>query len=306
MKAFNTVVLIVLFTIIALPSCKEKRASDKPARHKPLKMIEVPAMLTDDNEKACYIIDHFWDNVDFRDTTYLSELQSLTVHFSNYVKYLTAVPHKNALNSVVNLVDSVLAGDSKMIVKFQDLFETAFYEPNSIFRNEELYISVLEHYIKSDKVDKAVKEKIRYQLDLAYRNRLGTKAIDFGFVLANGKKGSLYKISSEYTLLMFFDPDCHSCTEALNKMGSSRVLADNLHRIKVLTMYTGTNYDRWKVAVSGLNKKWINGYDKEMAIMNGSLYDMRPSPSLYLLDKEKTVILKDAPFEAIESYIQDH
>jgi len=32
---------------------------------------------------------------------------------------------------------------------------------------------------------------------------------------------------------------------------------------------------------------------------------MRPTPSLYLLDRSKTVLMKDAPYEAIEAFVAD-
>ena len=35
-----------------------------------------------------------------------------------------------------------------------------------------------------------------------------------------------------------------------------------------------------------------------------SLYDLKAIPTLYLLDKDKTVLLKDATAEEIEEYLQ--
>ena len=43
---------------------------------------------------------------------------------------------------------------------------------------------------------------------------------------------------------------------------------------------------------------WTVGTDHE-AIKTGALYDLKAMPSLYLLDGNKQVILKDAPYEQI-------
>ena len=38
---------------------------------------------------------------------------------------------------------------------------------------------------------------------------------------------------------------------------------------------------------------WINSYDKSMKMKNDELYDLRAIPTLYLLDQDKVVLLKD-------------
>ena len=52
-------------------------------------------------------------------------------------------------------------------------------------------------------------------------------------------------------------------------------------------------------------KEWTNGYDKELVIKNKNLYDLRAIPTLYLLDKNKTVLLKDATLQKVEQYLAE-
>ena len=42
-------------------------------------------------------------------------------------------------------------------------------------------------------------------------------------------------------------------------------------------------------------KEWYNGYDPDYVIRTDVLYNVRAIPSLYLLDKDKNVIMKDTP-----------
>ena len=42
-------------------------------------------------------------------------------------------------------------------------------------------------------------------------------------------------------------------------------------------------------------EQWYNGFDPDLVIRGETLYNVRAIPSLYLLDHEKRVILKDAP-----------
>ena len=47
---------------------------------------------------------------------------------------------------------------------------------------------------------------------------------------------------------------------------------------------------------------WINSYDKELTVLTEECYDLKAMPALYLLDKDKKVLLKDATVKEIEDY----
>jgi hypothetical protein len=49
-------------------------------------------------------------------------------------------------------------------------------------------------------------------------------------------------------------------------------------------------------------QQWLHGYDPGMAITRRRLYDVKAIPTIYLLDSDKTVILKDTSIEAVESF----
>ena len=47
---------------------------------------------------------------------------------------------------------------------------------------------------------------------------------------------------------------------------------------------------------------WVNSYDDGEVIFGNLLYDIKAIPTLYLLDKNKKVILKDVGLGEIEEY----
>ena len=58
------------------------------------------------------------------------------------------------------------------------------------------------------------------------------------------------------------------------------------------------------MAASGtFPKDWIVGYDPLQVIRSDSLYHLRAIPSIYLLDRDKTIILKDTPEEVLIEYL---
>lgn len=55
--------------------------------------------------------------------------------------------------------------------------------------------------------------------------------------------------------------------------------------------------------VAGTTERMVCTYDDGQVITKERLYDLRAIPTFYLLDREKRVLLKDAPFRVIETYL---
>ena len=61
--------------------------------------------------------------------------------------------------------------------------------------------------------------------------------------------------------------------------------------------------DEWRRHRDEFPQEWINGYDKSLTIKTQNLYDLKAVPTLYLLDANKKVLLKDATVQAITQYL---
>ena len=61
----------------------------------------------------------------------------------------------------------------------------------------------------------------------------------------------------------------------------------------------------WKHKVEKMPANWINGFDSNQEIANEELYDLKAMPTLYLLDKGKKVLLKDADLDEILLFLQN-
>ena len=115
----------------------------------------------------------------------------------------------------------------------------------------------------------------------------------------------LYNIKADYLLLFFYNPDCHACQEITRQMESSFLINEfsKSNKLKILAVYPDEDLDAWKEHVSVMPKDWINSYDKSVSLKNDEIYDLKAIPTLYLLNKEKKVLLKDATFQQIENYL---
>ena len=154
-------------------------------------------------------------------------------------------------------------------------------------------------------------ERIRplYQLEEVKKNRPGSIASDFLYMLHDGRKGWLHGLQSEYTLLYFYDPDCPDCRHTkrmLEELPSVAGLVES-GRMQILAFYPDGDADVWESCRDILPVGWLNTCDgTEELVVKEKLYAIRAIPSLYLLDSEKRVILKDADYNKLDAWLNEY
>ena len=74
-------------------------------------------------------------------------------------------------------------------------------------------------------------------------------------------------------------------------------------RLAIVNIYIDKELEEWREYEPNYPRSWISGYDHNYIISEELLYNVRAIPSLYLLDAEKRVILKDPPCEKAIRYL---
>ncbi len=269
-------------------------------------MVAVPAMISDPAERAEFLVKHYWDKFDFADTL-LMHLPDVTEQaLANYIDLIQHVSPQTQSVAMKNMMQKA-AADSSMYAYFVDQYEKYLYDPNSPLRNEPLFAYVLESVLEQSVFDDTNKIRPAYLLELISKNKVGDKATDITYTLASGNKGKLSQIPTDYVLLFFYNPDCHSCREITQQIATSEAISSLIKqkKITVLAVYTDEDQDAWKNHVSEMPSEWINSYDESLILKNEELYDLKAIPTLYLLGKDKRVLLKDVTFPQLETFIQE-
>lgn len=292
--------IILIGVALAMVGCGQKSKKETTTQSSTAQKTEIsfptisiPEMLPAE-ERAKYMAEHFWDRFDFQDTTFCNKPDITEQAYANYLDILRYVEPAVAQQSVAALMKSAEV-DSTMFDYFASLSDKYLYDPNSPFRNDELLIPALEAMIATPLLDEA--EKIRPQalLDMAQKNRIGHKANDFTYTLHDGRSGRMYAIEAEYLIIFINNPDCPACKEIREQIGASPMLSEMIERgiMKVLAIYPDEDITAWLNYRSNIPSSWINSYDKRLRLRDEELYDLKAIPSLYLLDAEKRVMLKD-------------
>lgn len=307
----KTYLNIFFLFLILCTACGNRKASDNQAEDiksdstKIFALPVIPALLNTPESRADYLVRHYWENVDFADTTYLDHREVMEQAWVDYIDIMKLVPEETAISAIKQMYKD--AGKKKKVFfYFTDLAEKYLYDPNSPMRNEELYIPVLDAMLESAVLDDTEKILPKGRRDLAEQNRLGRQAEDFTYTLVSGKSGTLYGVKADYTLLFINNPGCHACEEGIKELKQAPAINKEFEagNLKILSVYPDEDKEEWERHLSDFPKEWINGYDKKLMIKEKNLYDLKAIPTLYLLDKNKKVLLKDAVVGQIEQYLQ--
>ena len=266
---------------------------------------DIPASLTNPADRANYLVMNYWNRFDFDNENLIERPEITEQAFVNYIHILGYVSEQLAKKSIAHTLRKAQT-NRNMYLHFVSLFEKYLYDVTSPFRNDPLYVFVLQQVIGARFLTEDEKSIYRFQLNMALRNRVGSRAANFTYTLASGESGTLHALRSEYTLLIFSDPSCATCSAILEQLnrcaGINAAFARNVPSrtmLTVLTIYPHSGRDAWLAYVPTMPERWIHGHNQDLEIVRRRLYNIRTFPTIYLLDRNKRVILQGASVEEV-------
>ncbi len=260
----------------------------------------VPSYLQEPAAQAEFISRHFWDNLDMTDSTMISRNSRAIVEYIGILEQLPLEKGVAALDALLKKTEP----HEEVSAYFLGKLKLLLMDPNSPIRNDELYEPVCRFIIAhASELDS---EKFQAELELKFiqMNRRGTVANDFVARDRSGRNVRMHKVMSPYTLVVFFNPDCHGCDESMAYLKASAVLnsAPVKAQLKVVAVYVDQSPDIWERAKDMIPEDWICLWDQEGRLRQNEVYDLKAIPTLFLLDAEKRVLLKDATLPGVENY----
>ena len=251
-----------------------------------MSMIRTPEQLEE-------YIAHYWDDFDFNIGERITEYDQMDT-YSAFATYVMLLPQERADTLLRTLMRR--ANRSREVLDFfADMTHEVLGDPNSPMRNDEYYIPVLETLLESELLDEFDKIVPQHDLKMARLNRIGTIANDFRYTLASGATHTLHSLKADYTILLFNNPGCEMCGAIIDDICQSEVISalGRQLNIKTLALYPDEDLEAWRNYLPNMPLSWICAYDRGMKITEQESYDLKAIPSLYLLDKDKRVLIKD-------------
>ena len=282
-----------LFTLFVLWACTLVQAQAQQSFPYPA----IPDTLRSVEQRAGYLSEHYWDNYNFADTLLLKSKEVTEQGFVNFIDILNrfnldyaskGVAHKDIAQKDITRKDITQKDITQKDIarkditqkgiacftrkafsnaaakeRFENLIEHYFEDQLSPVRNDRVYLIFLEKMKNSPCFDETEKERIAFKIKTTNKNLPGDIAINFKFKDENGKEHQLSDYKDQKIILYFYDPDCENCHEVSAWLKQQTIPAD----IKVLKMIADNHISY--------------------------IYSLKNMPTIFLLDKENKVILKN-------------
>ena len=243
----------------------------------------IPDSIAVNYDRLSWMLNNIWNNFNFRNES----ANNLKVGEQGLVDYINLMGNADSIQAATSasiFVNRLMTVPRSSIMRkvFKNLSEHYLDNPYSPMRNDRTYATLIEAVAAMP--DNAISSTDRIRLldksRLLRLNLPGNKASNFTLTTPDGEEKSLQEINADLLLLYFYDPDCEQCKETQRHMEQSGIFKDK--RLQILRV-NPTDYD----------------------LAGRLLYWFDRMPSLYLLDKDKRVILKDATIEETEEKLRE-
>lgn len=316
-------VLIILAAVALAAGCgprsgRSTEPAAKAANMRNFPTVKTPDVYSENKDRQRFLAEHFWDRF-FSEregmlcdsfTVYGVPTPVLEEAFSGYVAALQSIDIATAKKDVGVLFDKVESAqnadlESNVFEVFELLMDRYLYDPNSPFRSEDLYQPYVEKLSKSRFVNPDMAPALANDARLCALNPIGSPAADFRFTDSNGVTRRLHDVQALHTLVFFSNPGCSACEEIVAGIKSIRDIDRKIFsgRLAIINVYIDDDLKAWRQHLPEFPKNWYNGYDTDGVIRRDLIYNIRGIPSLYVLDKDKRVVMKDAPAENVLRFL---
>lgn len=242
----------------------------------------IPDSITVNHDRLSWMLNNFWNNFNFKNES-AKNLKIGEQGFVDFINLMNSADSAQSAMAASLFAGKVMITSHSIIMQkiFKDLAEHYLGNPYSPMRNDRTYATLTEAVAAMPDSVISSTQRIRL-LDKSRTLRLnlpGEIANNFTYTTSDDKTATLHETSANLLLLYFYDPDCDQCKETQKRMEQSDVLKDK--RLSVLR---------------------INPADYDLA--GKQLYWFERMPSLYLLDNDKRIMVKDGTIDDIENKLR--
>lgn len=284
--------------------------------------LTVPGIYTSPEDIFEYSGEHYWDaffaGTGTTDTTSIlgvrrPELEQAVANYISILNYGVSTstpkdrePLRRSQKMVGDFFQKIEATrDTLVYLGLTEIVQRYLYDPNSPLRDEDLYLPFAKGMAASLMTSPDMKKACRREAGKCAINQFGEKAPDFKYRTLSTGSHNLWGIRADWTILFFSNPGCSACKTIVESLVAAPgfIGASSSGKVAVLSMYVDEEVDKWRDYAHNYPAGWIVGYDYTFSLRDGNDYDIRAIPSVYLLDSEKRIILKDAPVERLVAYL---
>ena len=121
-------------------------------------------------------------------------------------------------------------------------------------------------------------------------------AENFRAMTAEGRVVELDSLpTGRLTILVFFDPDCGACRQAIFGLKHSSLVNQLIDEqvLQVMTVHVGYEERLWRDMLGDMPETWVKT-TTTVEMLDGKCYDLSSMPALYLLDADRKIMMRSS------------
>lgn len=258
---------------------------------------------------------HWFDNVDLADDRLLRTpvLQQKVDHF---IQKMT-VQHPDSISAAIDQVLNAMRPSEENFKYFLIHFLNE-YAKSKIVGMDAVYVHLGLKYYATGQAPWTDPEQLEKIVDNAKKLEpllIGKKAPDLLLETQDGAQVHLHQFSSPLTVLFFWDPDCSHCKKSMPDMVKfAQDYKDKGVAVFAICTKLVTRDDQGNLSLKEVNKCWdsikehhmdlfFNTVDPYHRSRYKTIYDIRSTPQIYVLDEDKTILSKRIGAEQLPEVI---
>ena len=262
--------------------------------------------LVDSNFGYYYYVNHYWNNIDLQESAILNTpvfYQKLQYYYDDVIPPL--------VDSLIKYTDILIAktkGNTELY-KYIIWYVTNKYERSNYVAHDAVFVHMVkEYYAKGccPWTNEAVLERMINQAEKLSHILIGQKAPELYMPDTNDIFRSNYESKRKYTIMWFWDLNCGHCKSATPKLVDFYNRAHDSLDFEVYAICMTTDIQKWKERIIEKQMPWINVGGNKANMDYRIVYDVQTTPVIFVLDKDKNIIVKKIGIDELENFIRNY
>ena len=252
-----------------------------------------------------YYKNHYWDNFDFADER-LVRTPIFQRKIDRYLQEMTP----SLVDSLIKNADFIVAKArvNKEMLSYAIWYITSQYERPRVMGTDGLFVHMAEAYYLSGVMpssDPATVDNIRKRVETLKPLLVGKPFPAMSVSDTLRRPVDLNAVKSEYTVLFFYDPTCVHCRESMPALKQFATDTTKSKGVQFCAIAVDNSPDAWQKFIREYGiQQWINAYDFTFRTDYRKQFDVLKTPTVYVLDKDKTILARALPAEQVSDFIQ--
>ncbi len=255
-----------------------------------------------------YYRGHYFDHINLSDER-LIRGPVLFKKVTNFVENLT-LQHPDTINQTLDVLFGQMKPETQNEnFKFFLIHFLNQYAKSKFVGMDAVYVHLANNYYCNGKawwVTEESKEKICKNAATLEPILVGKTAPNIKMKLESGEQLELHDVDSDYTIMFFWDPDCGHCKKSIPKIIEfyDKYSPKGIEIFAICTKVTKDVPKCWETIKERKMGKWVNVVDPYLLSKYKTIYDIRTTPRVFILDKDKKIISKGIAGEQLEEVME--